>query len=270
MHQDNAVQGEAMMSVKSQRAPRPAPAPQVSSQPQVIRMLAYRYSFGFSIPAKNLESVSAQVVDDCTQAGMDNCQIVTSSVNRYAEDQVSASISLRVLPDWFVSYRQKLTTSSQAAGGKMTSSNVSSEDLTLAISDNDAKLAALRTLRTRLQGLLETKGSTVKDLMAVERELARVQGQIESSMARLRILRTRVRMSEVNLDYQSKAEVASPSAIRPVLRALTNFLGTASEGLAGVIGFVAFTLPWMIIVVPVFWYLRRVWSRRRMSKKSKS
>jgi hypothetical protein len=261
-HSQDRVSGE-MMAI---RAAEPAPMVAKQAPATIQRMLAYRYQFQFSIPAKNLKAVSQKALDACGSAGPNHCQIVSSSLQQYSDDEVSAHISLRVEPKWFESYRQSLNQDSREAGGKLVNSNVSAEDLTLAISDSDAKLNALKTLRTRLTALLETQGSTVKDLMEVERELARVQGQIEAGTARLRVLRTRVSMSEVILSYETKSVPASRSAFRPVVQALTDFVGTVSEGLAGLIYFIALILPWMIVGIPAIWLLRKWWRGRKPRK----
>ncbi len=226
-------------------------------------LLAYRYHFNFAIPSNALESVSQKAIDTCASAGMDKCRVVNSSLNRYDDDNISANIELRVAPDWFENFKRGLVSDSDTAGGKLTGSNVSSEDLTIAISDNDAKLNALKTLRSRLHGLLETKGNALKDIIAVERELARVQGQIEGSTARLRVLRTRVSMSQVHLSYETKSVAASRSSFTPIKRALHDFIGTVAQGFAGVIRFIAFILPWLVIGIPLLWLLRRIWRRRK-------
>ena len=230
------------------------------------RMLAYIHRFTFSLPAKNLKAVSAKALADCRAAGTNKCQIVTSSINTFSEDNVSASIKLRVQPDWFADYRAGLIADSDVAGGKVLNSTTSAEDLTIQISDSGARLKALKTLRVRLLTLLEKKGSTVKDLIEVERELARVQGQIESSTGRLRVLKTRVSMSEVYLDYQAKSVAASRSKFSAIGRALNDFLETVSGGIAGVIYFVAFVLPWLIFGIPILWLLSKWWRKRRLKK----
>ena len=247
-------------------APAPAPVRGQNGQSKNTLLLAYRYHFNFAIPAKNLKSVSQKAIETCTMAGMDKCRVVTSSLNQYSDDNISANIELRVEPKWFENYKRSLASDSETAGGKITGSTVSSEDLTIAISDSDAKLNALKTLRSRLIGLLETKGSQLKDLIAVERELARVQGQIEGSTARLRVLRTRVSMSQVYLNYETKSVAASRSSFTPIKRALNDFIGTVAHGFAGVIRFTAFILPWLIIGIPLLWIVRRFWRKRKAKK----
>lgn len=246
--------------------PAPMPTSTSNQSDKNTLLLAYRYHFSFAIPAKNLKSVSQKAIETCTSAGMDKCRVVTSSLNQYSDDNISANIELRVEPEWFENYKRSLASDSETAGGKITGSTVNSEDLTIAISDSDAKLNALKTLRSRLIGLLETKGSQLKDLIAVERELARVQGQIESSTARLRVLRTRVAMSQVHLNYETKSVAASRSSFTPIKRALNDFIGTVAHGFAGVIRFVAFILPWLIVGIPLLWLVRRLWRKRKAKK----
>ena len=128
--------------------------------------------------------------------------------------------------------KKALKSDSKEGGGKLTNSTVGSEDLTIAISDSGAKLGALKTLRTRLLSLLEKEGSRVKDLVEVERELARVQGEIEGTTARLRVLKTRVNMSEVRLNYETKSVAASRSSFSSIGYALNNFLETFAGGIS--------------------------------------
>ena len=265
-------------------SPSPAPAPmmeqsvdsfmgerkesrQMTSDKETdSRLMAYTYRFTFAVPAKKLEAVSDRALKDCRNAGIQKCQIVTSSVNTYNEDNVRASIKLRVAPDWFDEYRAGLLANTNEAGGKVLNSTTNAEDLTIQISDSGAQLNALKTLRTRLLSLLEKQGSTVKDLVEVEKELARVQGQIEAGTGRLRVLKTRVSMSEVYLDYQAKSVAASRSKFSAIGSALNDFLETLSGGIAAIIYFIAFVLPWLIFILPILWLFRKWWRKRKKRK----
>lgn len=255
-----------MMKQTISASPLRDSAPEQNASTHSEMLLAYRYNYQFAIPLKNLEAVAQKAVLTCQNAGASKCRIVTSSLNKHSEDFMSANIELRVEPNWFKSYQEGLKADSIAASGKLTNSSVSAEDLTIAISDSGAKLKALKTLRTRLFTLLETKGSVLKDIIEVERELARVQEQIESSTARLRVLRTRVNMSQVHLSYEPKSAAASRSSFTPITQALTEFVSTVAFGLANVIRFIAFALPWLILILPAFWVVRK-WLRRRRARK---
>jgi len=122
-------------------------------------------------------------------------------------------------------------------------------------------------LRTRLENLLETRNAKLPDLLALERELARVQSEIESATANLKALRARVSMSVVNLSYTSERVAVSRSSVSPIGSALKDFVGIVSEGLAGVIRFLAALLPWMIfVIIPGLFLLRWFWRRRKKVK----
>ena len=62
---------------------------------------------------------------------------------------------------------------------------------------------ALRATRDRLRQLLERAGN-VQDVIAVERELARVQGEIESLEARLSVMRSQVALSELAVTLRQR------------------------------------------------------------------
>ena len=235
-----------------------------TDNPTSQSFLAYRYNYGFQLPAKSVAATSKAHADMCLKAGPSKCQVLNSSTSSQNEDYVSANLSLRAAPDWLESFKAELQSSVEAAKGKMTNSSVSAEDLTRQILDTDARLKAQTTLRDRLQSLLATRNAELKDLLALERELARVQGQIESATTTLNVLRKRVSMSVVDINYQSQSVAVSQSALSPIGRALKNFIGQFAYGLSNVIQFFAGILPWLIFVIlPGLWILRRWWRGRK-------
>ncbi|HEX8320161.1 DUF4349 domain-containing protein [Longimicrobium sp.] len=73
------------------------------------------------------------------------------------------------------------------------------QDVTAQVVDVEARLGTLRTVRDRLRAYLGNAAATA-DLVAIERELARVQGEIDVLEAQQRMLSTRVDLAEVSLD----------------------------------------------------------------------
>lgn len=238
--------------------------------PQSGRLLALSHWFQFQLPAGNIASTANHVAQTCASAGADKCVLMSSNINQYNDDNINAQLRMRVRPDWFESFAADLKASAKDAKGKLVSSKSNAEDVTMQVSDTTARLKTLNTLRERLQGLLATKDAKVKDLIEVERELARVQGEIETITARLKVLKTRVAMSDVNITYSSRPQAASRSAFAPIVDALRDFLGNVSYGLAAVINFVAFLLPWLLVIVPALWLIRFWWRRRRTGTKNKT
>jgi len=261
------IQADSMGGMNAKAAPAPPPPGQSVENPSSQSFLAYRYNYGFSLPAKNVASTAKSHADICLKAGPDKCQVLNSSTSSYNEDNVSANLSLRAEPSWLETFKSQMQSSVEAAKGKMTNNSVSAQDLTRQILDTDARLKAQTTLRDRLQSLLATRNAELKDLLALERELARVQGQIESATTTLAVLRKRVSMSVVDINYQSQSVAVSQSALSPIGRALKNFVGQFAYGLSSVIDFFANILPWLIFVIlPGLWLLRRWWRGRKAPK----
>lgn len=252
-------------SVERVASPAKSPRGQNTENSTSQNFLAYRYNYGFQLPAKSVAATSKSHAEMCLEAGPSKCQVLNSSTSSQNEDYVSANLSLRAEPEWLESFKADLQNSVEAAKGKMTSSSVSAEDLTRQLLDTDARLKAQTTLRDRLQSLLATRNAELKDLLALERELARVQGQIESATSTLNVLRKRVSMSVVDINYQSQSVAVSQSALSPIGRALKNFVGQFAYGLSNVIEFFAGILPWLIfVIIPGLWIVRRWWRGRKM------
>ena len=77
------------------------------------------------------------------------------------------------------------------------------QDVTEEYVDTDARLKNLVVLRDRLRQLLE-KATEVKDLLAIEGELSRIQGEIDSMENRMKLLKGQVDLAALDLTLQRK------------------------------------------------------------------
>ncbi|MBI1233808.1 MAG: DUF4349 domain-containing protein [Alphaproteobacteria bacterium] len=241
-------------------------------EPETETYLAYRYAYGLRAPAEAVRPLVQQHQQACEAAGPSLCQIVNSNVTEAGSDRVSARLVIRAEPGWLTTFREGLEADAENAGGEVTSSSQSAEDLTRPILDTQARLDAQIQLRERLTGLLDRQGANIEELIRVERELARVNGDIESATAQLRAMRARVSMSIADLNYQSEIRPISQSTVNPVGEAIRDFAGIVLGGLAVMIRLIAGILPWLILIVPAVWLLAR-WRRgvngRKAAEKAK-
>ena len=234
------------------------------------RQLAYTYTAGLALPPKNVTQVARSHEDRCRTAGPSVCQVVSSSVREQNEDYVYAELEIRAQRGWMTAFRQGLSQEATSAAGRLQSTTTRAEDLTRVITDTSARLQAQRTLRERLLKLLDRETDKVGELLQIERELARVQGEIESTDSYLKVLRGRVAMDRMSLRYEALRSAVSESAIQPVLDACTDFLATLSQSFAVLVLFVAGTLPWLLLGLPSLWISVRIlrWiTKRRPAKK---
>lgn len=93
--------------------------------------------------------------------------------------------------------------------GELTRRDVSAVDVTAQVTDLKVRIDNLTTLRTRLKGLVE-RAEIVKDLIELEKELARVTTELERLQAQERGLSRDVAMSHISVRLE---EDVSPGPI---------------------------------------------------------
>jgi hypothetical protein len=232
-------------------------------------MLAYQYAVSFLLPQNKVEGQMKAHQRACEAAGYAKCQVINASANN-DEANISASLSLRGEPVWLAGFRGNLQKDANNAGGRIVNSNVSSEDLTRQITDTEARLRALTALRTRLEAIIANRPGKLSDLLEAERELARVQGEIDSFNSNLAVARARVDMSTLELNYASRPAAVNNSAMEPLKQSFLNFFGNVVSGFAVVIDLISTLLPFALVFGPLGWFALRAWNKRRLNKASKS
>lgn len=112
------------------------------------------------------------------------------------EGEASASLVLRVPVN-----RLSSTMAALEELGTVKHRTVSSEDVTEQYVDTDARLQTMTALRDRLRELLD-KAQDVKDILAIEKELGRVQADIDAMQARLKALRGQVDLASIHVSIK--------------------------------------------------------------------
>lgn len=231
--------------------------------PTTAARIAYAYQYTLSLPTERALSLMARHEQACIEAGPAVCQVLGATSSRYGQDSLSARLELRATPAWITSFRSGVGEQAEEAGGRVASSSTESEDLTRQLTDTEARLTALTTLRDRLQQLLATRSGPLEQLLQVERELARVQGELDATHSALETMRTRVATSRLTVNYESAGQLAPDSAWRPVSDALSNALTAFTSTLGALILILAGLLPVALLAVPIVWVGLKWRARRR-------
>lgn len=145
--------------------------------------------------------------------------------------------------------------------GKLEAQQTSTEDVGEEYVDVTARMTNARRLETRLVELLATRTGRLEDVLAVERELARVREEIERYEGRLRYLRTRAAVSTLTVELHEPSPVLSPgqSPIMDAFRdAWRNFVGFT----AGLIASLGWLIPLLLVIAAVVWVIRRIFRGR--------
>lgn len=144
--------------------------------------------------------------------------------------------------------------------GQVQQSSVTAEDVGEEFTDVSARVKNAQRLESRLVELIATRTGKLEDVLAVERELARVREEIERYAGRLRFLGSRVATSTISVTVSEKAPIVGATPGRSVIgeafvQAWRNFVGLVAAAISS-----------LGVVVPVglvLLALVRSWRRRK-------
>ena len=265
---DESVDVALMEAAPPADAAASAPTAATSSAaPVVAPSIAYAYRFGLELPAEAAPTMMARHEQACIAAGASACQVIGSNSSRVGRDSVEARLEMRATPAYVARFRAALEGEARGAGGRVAQQAVESEDLTRQLVDTEARMRAMETLRDRLQQLLATRSGPLEQLLQVERELARVQGELDSTRSALAVMRTRVQTSRLDVTYSAAGQLAPDSAARPVVDALNSASYAFMSSLGVLILFIASVLPVLLVGAPLIWLLWR-WRRKVRTRKA--
>lgn len=239
-------------------APAPAPAAAVSTPPG--RAIERRVALTLVLPEASL---GAGFQAHAAACALPECEVVEASfASAGPYGRPTALLRLRVAPAALEPLLAKVSGSAEVTARAETA-----EDLTAPTLDVTARLEAQRALRDRLRSVLQANPNmAIADLLAWERELTRVQGEIEAAESQLRALQHRTDMVAVTLTYRVRdAQPKRPYWLSPI----TDQLGDAHRILArsagAMLGLAIALLPWL----PLGWLLwlgLQRWRRWRASR----
>jgi hypothetical protein len=174
-----------------------------------------------------------------------------------ATEQISNEITIRVPSSAFVSLLDDLAKESKFVDYK----RIASENVTEEYEDIQTRLKTKKEVRDRYIDILKTKAKTVEDILKAEEHIRVLQEEIEAKEGRLNFLKTRVAMSEVNLEiYQKVIYKESPTLIeKPYIAKVREALGNGWSLITSLSLFIINSWPVLILISMIFW----AWRRRR-------
>jgi uncharacterized coiled-coil protein SlyX len=133
--------------------------------------------------------------------------VADSNVNGRQGDQLTATWRVRVPVTGFESFLAAVGKLGVTENRQQTAQDVSEEFV-----DIEARLATQKELERRIVELLASADDKIEDILEVERELARVRGEIEQMEGRLRYLTDRVDLTTVTISVREQRDYVPPEA----------------------------------------------------------
>lgn len=215
--------------------------------------LAYEHDISIELDREVLPARLKEIESACVAGKPVECTVLEVTLN--GQDEVfSGTIRMRLAP-------QGVDPTIEAAGqgGKLTSRSTTAEDLAQPIADTQRRLALMTTHRDRLAEFMKSKDIKVEQLIAVSKELATVQTEIDTLSTNQAQLRRRIdtHLLTINLSPPRSDYAAQRT---PIGDALKFFGSNFRDAVGEVINFIAVLLPWLVILLPGLFLLRAFWS----------
>lgn len=210
--------------------------------------LAERQFWVYEVPEAGIEARWQAHLKLC-QAG---CEVLAANLSKSAQAPVSAHLQLRIGRPTAA----RLLAAMGEAG--IAERRIEREDKTMQVVDTEARLKNLTELRDRLRVLLATRNGVLKDVLETERELARVQGELDAMTAQRRSLANETEKILLFVDYRAAPALGETGVLRPLVEAWRDVGRGFVESLAAALLFIVQALPWLLIVLPTVWGIWRL------------
>jgi len=150
--------------------------------------------------------------------------------------------------------------------GHVDSESQNGEEVTAQYVDLQARLANARHTEQRLTEVLQQRTGKLSDVLAVETEIARVRGEIESMEAERKSMATQVAFATLNVtlteDYKPQLQTVPPSTFRQFRNSAVEGYQTMAAGLIGLANAVLFYGPSLLLWAALaFFPARYAWRR---------
>jgi hypothetical protein len=154
--------------------------------------------------------------------------------------------------------------------GRVETEQQGGEEVTQQMVDLEARLANARNTEQRLANIMRRSTGKITDVLAVEKEIDRVRGEIEGMEAERKNLGDRVNFStldvRINEEYKAHLAVAAPSTVSRLRNAAVEGYRNVADSLTGIAMFLLSYGPALILWAALLFFPGRLaWRRLRKS-----
>lgn len=215
--------------------------------------LAYEHELTLSLPAEQIGQRLNQAREACESAQFGACNILRLEQGRYR-----AQVILRIAPGGVEPIVQMASQGAEV-GERVTSA----EDLADAVADVQRQQERLKAQQQRLDQLAARKDITVSDLIALSKEQAAIENDLQALAQTAAGQQRRLDTNRLTLNFLPTDSGQRGSKLQ---RAFDNLLDNLADGTAEALEKGSFVLPFIILAFPLvlIWvWLWRKFVRRR-------
>lgn len=231
----------------------PAPA-----EPEAVapRFVAVRHDIVVVTAADAVEAAWKAAETACLGSG---CELLASNVSRDDERSPAAAfLDARLPPAALAPFLERL-----GGLGRIGRHGTAAEDRTAEVVDVEARLKNMAEFRDNLRKLMATPNARLKDLIDVERELTRVQSELDSLASRRKVLAGETGKVRVTVAFSARPAVLEAGMWLPVKNAMLRAGHVLAGSVATLIGLVVAALPWALALMLAVVGVRAMRRRQR-------
>jgi hypothetical protein len=215
--------------------------------------LAYEHSVWITAPAETLPARMEAVHSACADGRFGTCTLLN-----FDQDGAGSSggrMAVRIVPAG-VEALVKLA----GEGGEISARQTKAEDRAEAIADIEQKKDLLKRQQSRLLEFQGRKDLPIADVLALARELAQIEGELDRlSQARSNEQR-RVETNLLTIAF-SADRAETESRLGRIGKAFGRGADELTEGTVNTIEFVAYALPALLVLILFVFAFRWIWRR---------
>jgi hypothetical protein len=242
-------------------AKKSVPASDAAQEPSGLRgppgtFLAYEHSCDIELAEDAIPARLAAAQAGCLAQKFGDCAVLGAAQS--GGEYPHASLTVRIAPQGVAPLLALA-----GEGGEIASQSTRAEDLAQAVQDNASQRARLEKELARLDAFAGRKDLAVADLIALSKQIAETETQLEAAQ---REAAQQQRRLDTNLVALAWRPPGGDTAASEIAEAIDEFGETLAGGVAFVIYATATLLPIAtalgILLAAIFWWRRR---RRRVS-----
>lgn len=226
--------------------------------------LAYEHDVTLQLDKAAVKQRLADTREACTSGRFGACDLLGIEQGDY--HYRAGFLRVRIVPEGV----EKLVALA-GEGGTLISRNTHAEDLAQAVSDNNQVRERLQRQYKTLEQFQDRKDLSVSDMLALAREMAEVQVQLDATSQEAAQQHRRINTNLLTLTFRTQEQ--RPGRFSRIGDAVTGLLDNATDGTTKALEVIGYGVPFLIVLFPLALLVRWLWrkiTRRGQHVKTKS
>ncbi len=214
--------------------------------------LAYEHTVGIQLDKALITQRLADTREACTSGRFGACDLL--GIEQGDSSYRAGSVRVRIVPEGVENL-----VALAGNGGTLLNRQTHAEDLAQAVADNSQVRERLLRQYKTLEQFQDRKDLSVSDMLALAREMAEVQVQLDATSQEAAQQQRRINTNLLTLNFSTEEQ--RPSRFSRIGDAFGNLLDNATDGSTQALQVIGYGIPFLIVLFPLALLVRWLWRR---------